>query len=226
MWKEIRQRRTHLSTVISIRTKWNVMWKDNIYFFSVTYHELFGLRLILNCGRENVGGFNVHKINSKNDDAVYWHRVYSKMVAIERFNVFFAGREFGPRIDSVTEYVHTTILFCTTTKKLSTNFSNPQRIFKCSWRVRSLANLYARNKFINFQSKKRRQTSTTMTTNVRVKNEFFPQKSTRQTWTLFNSSCAVTSTSSFYCFRCGRLRDNARSCFQMDKMIFDNSYFS
>lgn len=39
--------------------------------FFPTYHELFRLRLILNCGRENVGGFNVHKINSKNGDAVY-----------------------------------------------------------------------------------------------------------------------------------------------------------
>lgn len=48
--------------------------KCNASFFFVgflTYHKLFRLRLILNCGRENVGGFDVHKINSKNDDAVY-----------------------------------------------------------------------------------------------------------------------------------------------------------
>lgn len=47
----------------------DVLIKENIVF--CTYNEFFcRLYLILNCGRENVGGFKVHKIYTENDDTV------------------------------------------------------------------------------------------------------------------------------------------------------------
>lgn len=117
------RRRTHVFrvnwyTIICrwFRFAWNLMKCEIVrtilffvFCFWSTYHELFGLRLILYCGRENVGGFNVNKINSKNDDAVYWHRMYSKMCCDWTLNrgygyvlLFFysaAWRILGRRID-------------------------------------------------------------------------------------------------------------------------------
>lgn len=196
-------------SVISICTKClMVMWNDRdisrfyffFHFFS-TYHELFGLRLILNCGRENVGGFNVHKINSKNDDAVYWYRGYSKNgLRFHAFRIFFrldanvTSNRFADKLCAEQFYD----LYKNCQKNSANNFlfssTTSVRVtrFVTWWIIRTLATN------LNFQielgiswSGKRRQLWRQMCVWFFCFPSTTTNEKTQQTRTLFNSSCAV-----------------------------------